>query len=373
MNHPQAHLGLRDIVQGIFEGTDRSLNVTLDDQVEFLERTFLDAVEEVVERDGATVREFLGPQTQAPLRRCLTRGPLVVDDSELLTRCRHAAQPKHLDWHRRAGGRERVTLEVEHGPHAAVGVADGDNVTDPECSSLHEERANGPATRVKTRFDDGTRRTRCWVCLWVDIDVCDEKDRLKELVKTRPLFGGNLDKLVAATPFPRDDLVVCEFLPDAIRVGVFAVDLVDGDDERNRRGLCVVDRFDRLRHHTVVGGDNDDGHVGDLRTAGTHGCEGLVARCVEEGQLAGRVVDLVGPDVLGNSARFTCGDLGDANRVKKGGLSVVDVPHHGDDRRPAHHVGRVVDDLRLQVDFLLRVDDSNLALKLLGDQLDRVV
>ena len=47
----------------------------------------------------------------------------------------------------------------------------------------------------------------------------------------------------------------------------------------------VVDRFLRLRHHAVVGGDDEDGDVRHLRAAGAHRGEGFVARRVEEGDL----------------------------------------------------------------------------------------
>jgi hypothetical protein len=44
----------------------------------------------------------------------------------------------------------------------------------------------------------------------------------------------------------------------------------------------VVDRLRGLRHHAVVGGDDDDDDVGDLGAAGAHGGERLVARGVRK-------------------------------------------------------------------------------------------
>ena len=64
----------------------------------------------------------------------------------------------------------------------------------------------------------------------------------------------------------------------------------------------VRDRLARLRHHAVVGGDDQHGDVGHLGAAGAHGREGLVARRVEEGDLAAVDVGLVGADVLGDAA-----------------------------------------------------------------------
>ena len=52
--------------------------------------------------------------------------------------------------------------------------------------------------------------------------------------------------------------------------------------------LRVVDRFPRLRHHAVVGRDDQDDDVGDLGAAGAHQRERLVARRVEEHDVPAR-------------------------------------------------------------------------------------
>ena len=89
---------------------------------------------------------------------------------------------------------------------------------------------------------------------------------------------------------------------DALGVGVGQVDLVHGDDDRHLGRARVSDRLARLRHHAVVGGDDEHGDVGDLRPAGAQGGERLVARRVEEGDPAAAVVDLVRADVLRDPA-----------------------------------------------------------------------
>ena len=67
-----------------------------------------------------------------------------------------------------------------------------------------------------------------------------------------------------------------QLLAHTRRVGVFAVDLRDRHDDRHVGRARVVDRFDRLRHHTVVGGNNEDRNVGGPRAAGAHRRERLV-------------------------------------------------------------------------------------------------
>ena len=61
-----------------------------------------------------------------------------------------------------------------------------------------------------------------------------------------------------------------------------------------------------------------------------------MARSVEEGHDAARGLDVVGTDVLGNAAGFTCSHLGTTDVVKQRCLTVVNVTHDGHDRRTRH-------------------------------------
>ena len=78
----------------------------------------------------------------------------------------------------------------------------------------------------------------------------------------------------------------------ATRVGFASalVDLVHRDDDRHVGRARVCDRLLRLRHDAVVGGDDENGDVRHLRAAGAHRGERLVARRVEEGDLAAVVL-----------------------------------------------------------------------------------
>ena len=67
-----------------------------------------------------------------------------------------------------------------------------------------------------------------------------------------------------------------------VDVGVGLVDLVDRNDHGDSRSTDVVDRFDGLRHHAVVGGDDEDRDVGRARAAGPHPSERLVAGSVDK-------------------------------------------------------------------------------------------
>ncbi len=93
------------------------------------------------------------------------------------------------------------------------------------------------------------------------------------------------------------------------------------------------DGFLRLRHHAVVGRDHQNHDVRCFRTAGTHGRERLVTRRVEERDDAARRFDMISADVLRNPARFARRHLGAPDVVEQRRLAVVNVTHHGHNRR----------------------------------------
>ena len=71
-------------------------------------------------------------------------------------------------------------------------------------------------------------------------------------------------------------------------------------------GLGVIDGFERLRHDAVVGGHHQHHDIGDLGAAGAHAGERFVAGRIDEHDLAAVLLDVIGADVLGDSAGFSC-------------------------------------------------------------------
>ena len=119
----------------------------------------------------------------------------------------------------------------------------------------------------------------------------------------------------------------------------------------------MVDGLDGLRHHAVIGGDHENRDVGELGTAGTHGGECLVARGVEERDLAllAFQIDghLIGADALGDAAGLAGDDVGLADGVEQSGLTVIDMAHDGDDRRTRLQILVLLQLLAVKVDVEL--------------------
>ena len=169
-----------------------------------------------------------------------------------------------------------------------------------------------------------------------------QQDRLEQLVEVGALGRRNLDvEHFAAHRFDERPRAAAAAVRTFCGLASWLVDLVDRHDDRHAGRLGVVDRFDRLRHHAVVGRNHQDGDIGGLGAAGTHGREGGVAGRVDEGDLLAVLLDLIGADMLGDAAGFAGNDVGVADGVEQRGLAVVDVAHDGDDRRTRHQVFRV--------------------------------
>ena len=161
-------------------------------------------------------------------------------------------------------------------------------------------------------------------------------------------------------------------LLDPIGIAIGQVDLVDRDDDRNAGGLGVADRFESLRHYAVTAATTMTTISVTLapraRMAVKASWPGVSTKVI----LPVRHLHLVRTDVLGNSARFAGGDLGFADRVEERGLTVVDVPHDGHDRRPRlklflRQINRG-DEVRFLENLLL-----DLVAELVGDERSGVV
>ena len=216
---------------------------------------------------------------------------VALDHAEVLAGVGDAVEAEHLDRHAGRGLLERLPAVVVHRAHAAPGLAGHERVADLQATAMDEERDHGPAARVEPRLDHepGGVRVRVGAQL---LDLRQRDERLEQVVEVLLRLGGDVDELGVAAPVGRGESLLGELAANAVRVGALLVDLVHGHHHRHLGGLGVVDRLDGLRHHAVVGGHDDHGDVRDLRAAGAHGGEGLVARGVEEGD---RVVAVVRP------------------------------------------------------------------------------
>src|SRR6266536_2222605 len=342
-DHPQRHLisGVRadvDLDQRVLERLDRTRHIALDDQVELLDLAGGESLVEVVERDPlAAGRQSCVALARLPPIGDLPGDAVLVDDEERVAGTGHRGQPQYLDGARRTGHLDEVAVLVVHRTHATMRVAGHDRVTDVQGAALDEQRRHRTAAAVEPCLDDDALSVLVGVGAQVERRVSREQDAFEQAVDVEVGTCGDVDEHRVAAVLLGDQPVLGELLAHLGRVGTLLVDLVDRDHDGYLRRLRVVERLDRLRHDAVVGRNHEHHDVGGRRAAGTHGRERLVARRVDERDRPVGVlvldVHLVGTDVLGDAACLDVHDVGLADRVEQPGLAVVDVAHHGHDRR----------------------------------------
>src|SRR3954471_15978448 len=367
-------LALRQAGDLVLEGLERAGDVRLEHEVEILDGALLDAAEDLVEGDlapGAAGLRLVA-QPDGALVGLLAGGAVVLDHAERVAGVGDAIEAQDLDRLAGHGLLKALAPIVLHRADAAPVGAGDDRVADLERAALDQHGHDRAAAGVELGLDDDARRVRVRVCLEV-LELGDDEDRLEEVVEVLVRLGGHVDELGVAAPLGRLQAALRELGAHARGVGALLVDLVDRDQDRHLGRLGVVDRLVGLRLHAVVGGDDDHRDVGDLRAAGAHGGERLVARRVEEGDGAAVVLDLVGADVLRDAAGLALDDVRLADRVEQRRLAVLDVAHDRDDRRALAEILVGVLEGRLVVDGVVGVDDLDLLLERLGEHADGLV
>ena len=139
--------------------------------------------------------------------------------------------------------------------------------------------------------------------------------------------------------------------------------LFERHDDRHAGRLGVADRLFGLRHDAVVGRHDQHGDIGHVGAAGPHFGEGLVARRIDEGDLAAVLLDLIGADVLRDAAAFAADHVDADDPVQQRRLAVIDVAEERDHRRArAKLLGLVFlpvdrrEDLVFEIERLLQLD-----------------
>src|SRR3954468_13218157 len=369
------HLGMRDLRELALGRLDRSLHVRLDDQAELLDGALLHRTEQILQADRlGPPGQLLGAQPLRALLSHLASVTLAGDHAGKLARRRRLVEAQDLD--RDAGARilHLDAVVVGQGLDLAPGVAGHDRVAHADGAALDEKGANRAPPDVEPRLDDDAACVGCRIGLELE-HVGLEQQHLEQLLQVLLRLGRDVDEDRLPAPLLRVQLVLGRQLgAHPLGVGIRPVDLVHGHHDRHSRRLGMVDRLDRLRHHSVVCGHHEHRDVGRLGAAGAHGGERLVARRVEEGHLAAVPhVHLVGADVLRDAARLGADHRRLPDRVQQRRLAMVDVAHDRDHGRARHEAFGIVLEHDLLVALVLGVLDDDLALELAADQLDSLV
>ena len=319
-------------LQLLAQGFHRAVHVGLQNQRQFLDRAGFQLLVQVVEGHTGAGSQGHFPHLLLAEGSHLLGLDLVGHHLELIPGFRQRVQAQNFD--RRGRGRllDRAAVIVKHGPNLAKHGADNKGVAAAQGSILHQHGGHRPPPPVEPGFQHHppSRESGCGAQL---LQVGNQQNHFQELLQVGLLFGRHFYHYRLATPVFRHQAAVGELLLHALGQGVGLVNLVDRHQDGNIGGAGVVNGFQGLGHHAVVGRHHQHHYVGHLGAAGAHAGEGGVAGRVNENNPAPIHVYLRGADVLGDAAGFAGERVSFADGIQQRGFSVVHVTHHGDHRR----------------------------------------
>ena len=369
VNDLDLDLGLVHFLKRVAQRFDGALNVGLDDQVE-LGRALFDAIEEVIEAHMALGLLLLQASTHRTLFSELASIALIFEYAELVARGRNARQAQDLDRIGRRGLLGMIAVRVDKRANTTVALASDNGIARLERTALHEHGSNRAATLVEVRFDNEAGSQSVGVSLkFKHISLKD--DGLEQVVDAELLLRGNVHEHVGTAPLFGDDSMLNELLAHAVGLRARFVDFIHGNHDRHICSLSVVDGLNGLGHNAVVGSNHQNDDIGYLGAASTHGGKCLMARGVDEGNLATIDVNDRSTDMLRNAASLTRRDAGVANGVEQRRFAMVDVAHNGNHGRTRLEVFFLV--VVHDGEFLFRRHDAHLAAHIVGDELDKLV
>ena len=239
-----------------------------------------------------TLQRYAGTLGQRGFARLLlavlgnTSGLVAIgDDYKLIACLRQTFHAENLDWRRRRSFFQLGSAIVKHGAHFAVDVADDEVVAGTQRTILHEHSRYGAATAIEFGFEDHATRAAVRRSLQL-FQISDQTNHFHQQVQVRFLFRRDVHKDSAAAPFFRYQSPVCELLLHAIRQRLGLVNLVHRYDDRHFGGVRVVNSFEGLRHHTIIGRHDEDDDVCRLGAPRAHPREGFMSRRIEENNFA---------------------------------------------------------------------------------------
>ena len=214
-------------------------------------------------------RQFDFTEFALTIQRNFTRFLLVTNHGHFITRSRNTGQTE--DFHR--NGRTRfqnfLTQFVTHRTNATVFETAQNDVALVQSTFANQNGCHRTTTFIQEGFDNRTAGHTVTYRFQLQ-NFSLQQDSIQQVINTGTRFRRNRDELRFAAPLFRHNAVLRQFVFNAIHIRFRFVDLVDRNHYRHLSRFCVLDSFDSLWHHAIVGSDNQNNDIRCLRTTSTH-------------------------------------------------------------------------------------------------------
>ncbi len=279
------HAFVRQLDQHIAQHFDRALHIALEDDEQFLLARSLELLRQTFERNTRALRQLRFTRFALAIFGDATRLLAIGDGDQLIAGLRQSFQTENLDRSGRPCCFQRDATIVKHGAHFAEHIADNKVVAVVQRSVLYQHGRHRTTAAIELGFQHGAARQTFRHSLQI-AEIGNQADHLHQQIEIGLLLRRNIDEHRAAAPVFRHQAAIGQLLLDALGHGIGLIDLVDRDDDRHVRRLGVIDSFQRLRHHAVIGCNHQHNDVRHLRSASTHASKRFVTRGIEEDDLA---------------------------------------------------------------------------------------
>ena len=126
--------------------------ISLDDDVEILDITFLNLLEEIIERYLLRFNEFAAVLFDPLLRNGARQ--FLIQGGQLISRLGHVRKPQYFHRHGRRSFADGLAPIIDHGTHFTKSRSGHDGITDAQRTALHQYRGHRTAALIKLRLDD---------------------------------------------------------------------------------------------------------------------------------------------------------------------------------------------------------------------------
>ena len=100
----------------------------------------------------------------------------------------------------------------------------------------------------------------------------------------------------------------------------------------------MIDSFHSLRHHAVIGSNNQNRNICGISATHTHSGKRLVSRCIQESNAPTVNIYSIRTYVLCDTSGFFIRHICLTDCIEKGRLTVVNMTHNTDNRRSAQQI-----------------------------------
>ena len=317
MQHAHAHLVVADLFHRLNDGLGGTLHVGFHQNGQFADILVgLRVRHKLIKRDRSTSCSTFVLGGFLAIFSNFTRLRFSFNNVQNIASFRSTVQTEHLNRNRRSSFFDSFAVVIFHRTDTAPLLAHDEDIALAKRTVLYKNRRDWATAHIQLSFDDCTGSGAVRVRFQLK-NFRLKRDRFQQFFQAGSVDSRNLNVLHFARHLLHDHLVLQQVSAHLIRISLRAVDFVNRHDHRHFGRFRMINRLDRLRHHSVICCNHKHHDIRHLSTASTHRRKRGVAGCIKERQLVAILLDLIGADVLRDAASLTGNNLGIPDRVEK--------------------------------------------------------